>query len=153
MPKYKNTKIFAQPLVVHGKRVIIRPGEVIQSSKELDLSYAPFLEKVSDDTPLQRNPPTGTPVKKINPAVEKVKTELATAKGQLEEHKKLTQETIEDHKKTTEEKLDTILRRLEIMKTAIETTTQALQNLEEVVYNDVEYVIDEHEETTEGEKK
>jgi uncharacterized protein YdcH (DUF465 family) len=47
--KYKNNSDFRQSLMVGGKRIMLVPGDVIESDREL--KYI-FLERVADNTPV-----------------------------------------------------------------------------------------------------
>ena len=51
MYKYKNISDFRQSLVVKGKRVLLKPDDVVESESEL---MAVFLEKVDTNTPVSK---------------------------------------------------------------------------------------------------
>ncbi len=156
MPKYKNVKEFVQPLTVNGKRLIVRPGEVVSVDKELDLSFTPFLQKVTDDTPTSQvaskvTKPIVTPVKQVPnvvPDINEIKRTIEDIKKSsdsiTEEHQKYNS-SIEARLKHIEDTQGIVLKRLDVLKTATETVNQALRNVEEIVYNNETFVIEEDE--------
>jgi hypothetical protein len=136
MPKYKNIKEFVQPAMLNGKRVFIKPGQVIEFHKELDLSFTPFLEKVSDDAAVTHIPDKAVKTKKDKPSDEEIQ-QLVKNNSSLETK---INKLLEDQQ--------VILKRLEILKGSVETVNQALRNVEEIVYNDQPIVIEEDQEGT-----
>jgi len=62
MPYYKNKEDFIQPITISGKRFLVKPGQVINCDRELDLSIYSFLEVTteknsSSPTPFISNQP------------------------------------------------------------------------------------------------
>lgn len=131
VPKYKNTKEFVQPIMVNGKRQIVRPGQVVELPADFNVEFASFLEKVSDDVPITK------------PGNQKVIENIENIKKSLDDNTK--HNTIEQRLKSIEETQEKILKRLDILKNAVGTMDQALRNIEETVYNKEDFVIDEEE--------
>jgi len=63
MPKYRNNQAFIQPVVIAGKRYIVKSGEVISSERELDLSIYTFLTLAEDTATI--SPITHAPQREI----------------------------------------------------------------------------------------
>lgn len=117
MPKYKNTKTFSQPIVITGKRYIIKPGEVFTNPAELNLTIYSFLEKVADNTPISKvqevtlkSVAKQSDVTQLKNTVEEVKIQLKSAQSSSKDIETLSQ------------KVDAVLKRLDIMKDAVEKT-------------------------------
>jgi hypothetical protein len=205
MPKYKNCQAFVQPVVIAGKRFLVKPGEVIFSDRELDLSIYTFLQLADETAPVSQVAQAASKsisgVARTDDIVElrqKVEALVSMMSGfvksdqlqnlvnQEDLNKKLSAVTqhileqtpqieeeefqnmatrVEEMKKMYDElsqnqeikslvsKLDEqgstmalILKRLEIMKNAVEVINQALHNLETEVYFNSNIVVldDEH---------
>jgi TATA-box binding protein (TBP) (component of TFIID and TFIIIB) len=205
MPKYRNTQAFVQPVVIAGKRYLVKPGEVLFSERELDLQIYTFLQLAEDTAPIsqvtQASSKQLTGLAKADDIIglrlkvealsqafnEMVKPQdIQNLVSQDELNKKLTaitqhilQQTpqieeeefngmiqrVDEMKKLYDELAENeeikslvtkfnemgktnelILKRLEIMKNAVEVINQALHNLEtEVYFNSNIVVIDDEE--------
>ena len=116
MPKYKNITTFTRPLTVNGKRLIIKPNEILFSDRDLDVTIYDFLEKVDDKTATSQI--KEIPSKQI---VVPKSQELTKLQTKLEEMKKEVNTLQPIPKDITElnDKVNTILKRLEVMKEAV----------------------------------
>jgi outer membrane murein-binding lipoprotein Lpp len=147
MAKYKNIKEFVQPVNIEGKRLFIRPGQIFQTSKVLDLSYFPFLELVADDVQLTAGI-TAAPEKPKMVSDDSVKS----LRAEVDRLTKMMSEMAvnnesDEAEKAVNERLDTIERRMGVLKTAVETVNAAVSNLEQEVYfnNNFVVVVDDEE--------
>lgn len=202
MPKYRNVKSFIQLVRKEGQRILIKPGEVYESDKELDLTIYTFLQKVADNEAVTVQPPKPI-VKKPTPAtldevsslrktvddlqnslksfplhkdLEVFATKDDVAKSLQETKDKILEETptvepeeiaglhqkiiaLSDFYRQLKEdqtlmiKLTAIekdvalcLKRLDIMKNAVEVMNQAVHNIEVEVYENSEHFIIEDDE-------
>lgn len=159
MPKYKNNTEFIRPLQVNGKRIALKPNEVVFSERELDLAIFSFLEKVDDKVQVSQ-------VKELKPQkismvdpkeVQSVKQKVTS----LEEKLNATPEQLQEMR----DKIETILKRLELMKNAVATVSQqqdeiaksqeelksVVHNIEEEVYEKGAIIIEGLEEPTKPE--
>jgi hypothetical protein len=193
MPKYRNTQAFVQPVVISGRRLLVKPGEVLFSDRELDLQIYTFLQLAEDTAPISQiaqasskqltglaktDDIIGLRLKvdalteafnaavkpdaianlvsqdELNKKLAAVTQHILQQTPQIEEEefqnmatrvdemKKLYDELSQNQEiKTLVTKLDDqgssmalILKRLEIMKNAVEVINQALHNLETEVY-------------------
>jgi chromosome segregation ATPase len=128
MPKYKNKTQFTRPMQVNGKRIALRAGEIIFSERELDIEIYDFLEKVDDKVA------ASTAIKEITPQ----KIKVAKPEDVLKVKEQIT--AIENTIKSTpeeivalKEQVTTALKRLEIMKGAIETVSKENEDLKKLV--------------------
>lgn len=152
MAKYKNIKQFSKPISLAGKRYVLKPNEIISSDRDLDLSIYDFLEKVDDKSPVSPvkeiikqtiSVPSANTVKALQSNLEDVKKDITTLQS--------TPKDITD----LNAKIDTILKRLDIMKEAVtqtnglaqdaislaEETASAVKTLEQEVYENGGIVI------------
>lgn len=149
--KYRNSSEFRQAIVVGGKRVLMLPGDVVESSKELTVVW---LEQVSDDTKVTVTP--SRRVSSIKTQVEQIKTAnkdaVVAGKEELENLTKSIKESAEeaisesvgplaseldktqkDLAAITEEYekfKETVMRRMDIMKSAMMTLQQDFYEIE-----------------------
>lgn len=152
MPKFRNIKSFARPMTVNGKRIIVKPNDVIFSERDLDLKIYDFLQKVDDKveaTQIKEIPLKQISVPKVE-EVKQIKTSLETVKKEVQ-----TLQTSSKDISDLNEKINTILKRMEILKTAIESvaissqealdlskeTASAVHDLETEVYENGGIVI------------
>lgn len=115
MPKYRNKTEFTRPVNVTGRRLAIKPNDVISSDIDLDLSIYDFLEKVDDSQKTSS-------VKQLGQKIEVVKPE---------EIKKV--QTQVDALKDIPEDMKTVLKRMEIIKNALETLNKENANMKALV--------------------
>ena len=143
MAKYKNIKEFVQPVNIEGKRLYIRPGQIFQTVKPLDLSYFPFLELVPDETKLSAGIVAAPEKPKVvsDESVKELRTEIERL------HKMVADMAINNESDAAEEilekRLAEIERRQTILKDAVETINEAMRNMEQVVYFDNNFVVEE----------
>lgn len=132
MAKYKNIKQFSKPISLAGKRYVLKPNEVIFSDRELDLSIYDFLEKVDDKatvSPVKEivkqtiSVPSANTVKNLQNKLEDVKKDVLTLQS-------TPKEVSEAFAKidTLQKTIDTVLKRLEVMKSAVEETNVLAQD-------------------------
>lgn len=157
MPKYRNNTEFIRPLQINGKRVAVKPGEVVFSERELDLAIFSFLEKVDDKVAvssvkeLKQHKINVVDPKEIQSVKEKVSS--------LETKVNATPDEIQSLRSD----IDKIMKRLEIMKEAVTTVStqqesivkshdelkDVVHTLEEEVYEKGAIIIEGLEETKE----
>ena len=153
MAKYQNISDFRQSIVNQGKRLLLRPGDVFESDRVL---HDPFLEKVSDDTPITVR--EGRYVREVDKLAEKVanleqeKENLAAVKTAVVEENvgalqaaindlrsdlsedindlknKLTEivKSYNDQKEDHQKTVEVIMKRLGILKSAMMTMEEAI---------------------------
>ncbi len=175
MPKYRNKEQFFQTVVVAGKRTHIQPGQVFYSDRNLDLNIYTFLEVVADTTPIVQpvvakkpvSQPTIDSNKKLENELAALKTTIASLASivSVEELIKKSKEEILSQTPIVEpteieqmvnkvtklsQDMDTVLRRQEVLKNAIETVSKALKAVEEEVYLNNNVVVVDEEEKKDG---
>jgi hypothetical protein len=150
MPKYQNVKDFVQPVNIEGKRLFIRPKQVFQTSKVLDLTYFPFLEEVAEDVQLTSGI-TAAPVKPKVVSDESVKdlraeidrlTKMITDMA-INTESDAAEEILEKRLADIEQKQSVFDRRQNVLKEAVETINEALKNIEQEVYFNNTFVVEE----------
>lgn len=123
MPKYRNKTEFTRPVTLTGKRLALKPNDICFSDRDLDLSIYDFLELVDDSQKLSVS-------KEISPQklsfakpeeVQKVQTQIDALKNAPEDIKKVTND------------VETILKRMEKIKIALETINNDNQGLKKTV--------------------
>lgn len=141
MAKYKNIKEFVQPVNIEGKRLFIRPGQIFQTSKILDLSYYPFLELVADDTQLTAGIVAAPEKPKMisDDSVKELRSEVERLSKMLTEMAVNTESDAAE--KALNDRLDLIERRMNVLKTAIDTVNAAVSNIEQEVYFNNNFVV------------
>jgi methyl-accepting chemotaxis protein len=123
MPKYRNKTEFTRPVSISGKRLALKPNDVVSSDRELDLTIYDFLEMVDDSQKLSS-------IKELGPQklsfvkpeeVQKVQTQVDALKNTPEDIKKVASD------------IETVLKRMEKIKTALETVNKDNQDLKKIV--------------------
>jgi hypothetical protein len=162
MPKYKNITTFTRPITISGKRLIIKPNEILFSERDLDINIYNFLEKVDDK--IEASKIKELPSKKITlpkpQEITKLKTDIADVEKDVSVLKTVPK-SIED----LNAQIQVAFKRLESMKNAVEEvnkiaeealttakqTDQAVKDLSIEVYENGGIIItDADEETTKG---
>jgi chromosome segregation ATPase len=87
--RYKNGSDFRQSLMVGGKRIMLVPGDVIESDREL--KYV-FLERVDDKTPVTAKTATVSSLFQLQHKLEKIQTESQEQKVSSDEVQSLQQQ-------------------------------------------------------------
>jgi hypothetical protein len=87
--KFKNTSDFRQSLMVGGKRIMLVPGDVIESDREL--KYI-FLERVADNTPVTAKGGTVASLFQLQHKLDKIQTEAQESKVSSNEVQSLQQQ-------------------------------------------------------------
>ena len=128
MYKYKNVSDFRQSMVIEGKRLLLKPDDVIESAVEL--KYV-FLELVDSATPVSSTNATSV-VKKVDvlqqriDGLEKDKEELASAQS------KEIYDTVEEVDKNLKElqtKMADLTGIVKLLKGNIEAVSNTVQGL------------------------
>jgi len=137
MPKYTNTKQFIQPIMIEGKRLLVRPNQTIQTSKAIDLSIYSFLELAPDDREI-----SNVAESKNQLVVDKAKEDqIAELKTHIENLTKKVEEPVVSQ--DILQRLETVEKRQKVLKDAIDTLNTALSNLESEVYFNGTFVIED----------
>lgn len=137
MPKYRNKSEFIRPLTIGGKRIAVKPNEVLFSERDLDLSIYNYLEKVeTNEQPSNKVIELGPQkIKIVSPEeIKQVNKKLIDIENEI----KHTPEDIENIKKdqeTLKETLNLALKRLEVMKNAVEKVSNENNTLKEIVHD------------------
>jgi flagellar motility protein MotE (MotC chaperone) len=135
MFKYKNISDFRQSLVLKGKRVLLKPEDVIES--ETELKYV-FLEPVDTSTPVTAKPLENAP-KKVDvleqklASLEKEKEEIAATQA------KEIYDTVEEIDKVVKDlqnKYSDLAGVLTLIKNRLDTTLEQAQKFEQTYDND-----------------
>lgn len=128
--KYKNTSEFRQSLLVGGKRIMLVPGDVIESDREL--KYV-FLERVADTTPVTAKGGAVASLFQLQHKLDKMQTEAQESKVSSSEVQALQQQIT-----TLKEQLNDALEALTTLKEQSEKRMgmlkSAVMTLQEDVY-------------------
>ena len=122
--KYKNTSGFKQIAILNGKKEIIGKDEVFETEREV---FNPAFEKVSDTsevTPKNRNNIRNPAFNEIQKQIEDVKKEVDLTKIEPIIDEKLRV----FFKEEIEKRFEVVNKRLEILKSAVQTLELELEN-------------------------
>lgn len=150
MPKYKNTSQFSKVVNISGKRLLIKPEEIVFFDREIDVNIYDYLEKVDDKA--QASVAKEILPKKISAArpedIKKVQDQLTKVEKDIAAVKEETNKGVEENLKQVQETLKTVLNRLDVMKKAVEEVvgyqeemSQVVQELQQEVYENGAIVI------------
>lgn len=128
--KYKNTSEFRQSLLIGGKRIMLVPGDVIESDREL--KYI-FLEKVPDNTPVTAKGGTVASLFQLQHKLEKIQTESQEQKVSSSEVQALQQQ-ITALKEQLNDALETVNALRESSDKRMGMLKSAVMTLQEDVY-------------------
>ena len=130
--KYKSISDLRQSLVLKGTRVILKPGDVIESENQIK---SVFLEEVPKDTQVTVNK-TVAVNKKVTDLQDSVDslTESKMAVEELQRHVNELQSILKSLKSNVDDNQAIILKRLEMLKSAIMT-------LEGEIFGEEEFVV------------
>lgn len=132
--KYKNTSELRQSIILNGKRYLLEPNQVIESSREL--KYI-FLERVSDDTPVTPPKPSSkpSPLSEIKNTIDEIKDNVAKVSDfdslkkeviKLNENINKFQEVVNNFEKNI---IPDIYRKMEMLKNAVMTLQEDVYNI------------------------
>jgi len=128
--KYKNNSDFRQSLMVGGKRIMLVPGDVIESDREL--KYV-FLERVDDKTPVTAKGGAVSSLFQLQHKLEKIQTEARELKVSSSEV-----QALQDQITTLKEQLNDALEAINAIKEQSEKRMgmlkSAVMTLQEDVY-------------------
>jgi predicted RNase H-like nuclease (RuvC/YqgF family) len=130
--KYKSISDLRQSLVLKGARVILKPGDVIESDTPIK---SVFLEEVPKDTQVTVNK-TVAVNKKVTDLQDSVDslTESKMAVEELQRHVNELQSILQSLKSNVDDNQAIILKRLEMLKSAIMT-------LETEIFGEEDFVV------------
>lgn len=130
--KYKNISDLRQSINLKGKRVILKPGDIIESDIEIK---SVFLEEVDKNAKVTSNMSVSV-VKKVNEFQSNVDSinETKLAVGELQRQVKDLQEILETLKSDAKSNQEIIIKRLEMLKSAIMT-------LETEIFGEEDFVV------------
>jgi uncharacterized protein YlxW (UPF0749 family) len=130
--KYKSISDLRQSLVLKGTRVILKPGDVIESETQIK---SVFLEEVPKDTQVTVNK-TVAVNKKVTDLQDSVDslTESKMAVEELQRHVIELQSILKSLKSNVDDNQAIILKRLEMLKSAIMT-------LEGEIFGEEDFVV------------
>jgi len=133
MPKYQNISDFRQSMVLAGNRVLLRPGDVVQSDREL---REIFLERVEEDTVVTFT--EGRYVREVDKLaakvseLEKEKESLSVARtADVEENVGALQAAINDLRSDFKEDLEGIRETVRALKEFHQSQKEAIQTIRE----------------------
>ncbi len=128
--KFKNTSDFRQSLMIGGKRIMLVPGDVIESDREL--KYI-FLERVDDKTPVTAKGGAVASLFQLQHKIEKIQTDAQEQKVSSSEVHALQQQIT-----TLKEQLNDALSSIEEIRLASDKRMgmlkSAVMTLQEDVY-------------------
>lgn len=119
MPNYKNDSKFYKTLTLDGKRVKIPPNGIFSSNVEIDLSLTTDILKTDSNPTIVAKPKQPEPVSTIAD-YKKIEEALVILHKEIQSIKKYISETVD--------------KRQNVLKTAIETVNGAVNELETYVY-------------------
>ena len=130
--KYKSISDLRQSLVIKGNRVILKPGDVIESDTQIK---SVFLEEVPKDTQVTVNKSVAVN-KKVTDLQDSVDslTESKMAVEELQRHVTELQSILKSLKSNVDDNQGIILKRLEMLKSAIMT-------LETEIFGEEDFVV------------
>lgn len=130
--KYKSISDLRQSLVLKGVRVILKPGDVIESDTPIK---SVFLEEVPKDTQVTVNKSVAVN-KKVTDLQDSVDslTESKMAVEELQRHVNELQSILKSLKSNVDDNQGIILKRLEMLKSAIMT-------LETEIFGEEDFVV------------
>ena len=137
MPKYKNKSEFTRPVNINGKRIALKPRDIIFSERELDVSIYDFLEKVDDKIqattkvielgPQKLKVATPNDIRNVHAKIDSIQNSLKSTPEEVT--------VIKKEQEKLKESLDIILKRLEVMKSAVEQVSSENESLKGIVHD------------------
>lgn len=128
--RFKNTSDFRQSLMIGGKRIMLVPGDVIESDREL--KYV-FLERVDDKTPVTAKGGAVASLFQLQHKIEKIQTDAQEQKVSSGEVQALQQQ-ITTLKEQLNDALETINTVKEQSEKRMGMLKSAVMTLQEDVY-------------------
>lgn len=148
MPKYKNITQFTRPVVINGKRLALKPGEIVFSDRELDASIYTFLGPVDNDAKVSQVKELRSSQQKVanHQTVQAVQKQIVEVKQTVDAIAKAGPEktkSLEEKLAKVEEQNALILKRLEAMKGAVEIVHKNQEEMTGIVH-DLEHEVYEN---------
>jgi hypothetical protein len=137
MPNYKNISKLYKVININGVRTPIPPNGVFYSDKEIDLKIFDFFQITNDKTNVKES------VKKLPVVKDDVDNLINNIKSMIITKDEIKQIIEQDYQKTVMEKLSLVEKRQGIIKNAIDEINKSLLALEDYVYNNEQYVIED----------
>lgn len=141
MPNYKNNSKFPKPFSLNGQRVLLQPNQTFTSNKPIDISIYDFLTEDESTNGNQVVIPIKQNVVASIDDFNKLKSEVETVKNNLQNDEK-------------------VLKRLDILKEAVQNIDKRILDIEntvrqlvEDVYNNGHFIVTELDEEPEQTNK